>query len=64
MLIFRAWSDYLPGSNDLEADWVTLKYGNYNKVTKKVRRRLTRRCRPGRPLEGPLSRWRGRVFFL
>jgi len=30
-----AWSDYLPGSKDLEADWVTLKCGNYNKVTKK-----------------------------
>jgi urea transport system substrate-binding protein len=29
-----AWSDYLPGSKDLEADWVTLKCGNYNKVTK------------------------------
>ena len=30
-----AWSDYLPGSKDLEADWVKLKCGNYNKVTKK-----------------------------
>ena len=30
-----AWSDYLPASKDLEADWVTLKCGNYNKVTKK-----------------------------
>jgi urea transport system substrate-binding protein len=30
-----AWSPYLPGSKDLEADWVTLKCGNYNKVTKK-----------------------------
>jgi len=30
-----AWTDYLPGSKDLEADWVTLKCGNYNKVTKK-----------------------------
>ena len=30
-----AWSDYLEGSKDLEADWVTLKCGNYNKVTKK-----------------------------
>jgi urea transport system substrate-binding protein len=30
-----AWSDYLPGSKDVEADWVTLKCGNYNKVTKK-----------------------------
>jgi urea transport system substrate-binding protein len=29
-----AWSDYLPGSKDLEADWVKLKCGNYNKVTK------------------------------
>jgi urea transport system substrate-binding protein len=29
-----AWSDYLPGSKDLEADWVTLKCGNYNKTTK------------------------------
>jgi urea transport system substrate-binding protein len=30
-----AWSDYLPASKDIEADWVTLKCGNYNKVTKK-----------------------------
>jgi urea transport system substrate-binding protein len=30
-----AWSDYLDGSKDLEADWVTLKCGNYNKVSKK-----------------------------
>jgi urea transport system substrate-binding protein len=30
-----AWSDYLPGSKDVEADWVKLKCGNYNKVTKK-----------------------------
>ena len=30
-----AWSDYLPGSKDLEADWVKLKCGNYNTVTKK-----------------------------
>jgi urea transport system substrate-binding protein len=30
-----AWTDYLPGSKDIDADWVTLKCGNYNKVTKK-----------------------------
>jgi len=30
-----AWSPYLPGSKDLEADWVKLKCGNYNKVTQK-----------------------------
>jgi urea transport system substrate-binding protein len=30
-----AWSPYLEGSKDLFADWVTLKCGNYNKVTKK-----------------------------
>jgi urea transport system substrate-binding protein len=30
-----AWSPYLPGSRDLVADWVDLKCGNYNKVTKK-----------------------------
>jgi urea transport system substrate-binding protein len=30
-----AWSNYLPDSKDLEADWVTLKCGNYNKLTKK-----------------------------
>jgi urea transport system substrate-binding protein len=30
-----AWSAYLPGSKDLEADWVKLKCGNYNRVTKK-----------------------------
>jgi urea transport system substrate-binding protein len=29
-----AWSDYLPGSKDLVADWVTLKCGNYNTKTK------------------------------
>jgi len=30
-----AWSDFLPGSKDLEADWVNLKCGNYNTKTKK-----------------------------
>jgi urea transport system substrate-binding protein len=30
-----AWSDFLPGSKNIEADWVTLNCGNYNKVTKK-----------------------------
>ncbi len=30
-----AWSDYLEGSKDIEADWVKLKCGNYNKKTKK-----------------------------
>ena len=30
-----AWTDFLPGSKDIDADWVTLKCGNYNKVTKK-----------------------------
>lgn len=30
-----AWTDFLDGSKDLEADWVSLKCGNYNKVTKK-----------------------------
>jgi len=29
-----AWSDFLPGSKDLDSDWVTLKCGNYNTVTK------------------------------
>jgi len=29
-----AWSDYLPGSKDIQADWVTLKCGNYNSKTK------------------------------
>ncbi|HEY1759113.1 MAG TPA: urea ABC transporter substrate-binding protein [Bryobacteraceae bacterium] len=29
-----AWSDFLPGSKNIEADWVTLKCGNYNTVTK------------------------------
>jgi len=28
-----AWSDYLPVSKDTEADWVTLKCGNYNTKT-------------------------------
>jgi urea transport system substrate-binding protein len=30
-----AWSDFLPGSKDIDADWVTLNCGNYNKATKK-----------------------------
>jgi len=30
-----AWSPYLEGSKNLEADWVSLKCGNYNTVTKK-----------------------------
>jgi urea transport system substrate-binding protein len=30
----EAWSHYLPGSKDIVADWVTLKCGNYNSVTK------------------------------
>ncbi len=30
-----AWSDYLPGSKDIAADWVNLKCGNYNTKTKK-----------------------------
>jgi len=30
-----AWSDFLPTSKDIDADWVTLKCGNYNKTTKK-----------------------------
>jgi len=30
-----AWSDYLPASKDIDADWVKLKCGNYNTVTKK-----------------------------
>ena len=29
-----AWSDFLPGSKDLTADWVTLKCSNYNTKTK------------------------------
>jgi urea transport system substrate-binding protein len=29
-----AWSDYLPGSKMITADWVTLKCGNYNTTTK------------------------------
>jgi urea transport system substrate-binding protein len=30
-----SWSDYLPGSKDLTADWVKLKCGNYDTKTKK-----------------------------
>jgi urea transport system substrate-binding protein len=30
-----AWSDFLPGSKDIDADWVSLNCGNYNKTTKK-----------------------------
>lgn len=29
-----AWSDFLPGSKDIEADWVALKCGNYNTKSK------------------------------
>jgi urea transport system substrate-binding protein len=29
-----AWSDFLEGSKDIEADWVSLKCGNYNTKTK------------------------------
>ena len=29
-----AWTDFLPESKVLEADWVTLKCGNYNTETK------------------------------
>ena len=29
-----AWSDYLPGSENIEADWVKLECGNYNIVTR------------------------------
>ena len=29
-----AWSDHLPGSKDIQADWVKLKCGNYNSKTK------------------------------
>jgi urea transport system substrate-binding protein len=29
-----AWSDFLPGSKDIEADWVNLNCGNYNTKTK------------------------------
>ena len=30
-----AWSDFLPDSKNIDADWVTLNCGNYNKTTKK-----------------------------
>jgi len=30
-----AWTDYLPASKNIDADWVTLKCGNYDKVAKK-----------------------------
>ncbi len=30
-----AWTDFLEGSKELDADWVTLKCGNYNTKTKK-----------------------------
>ena len=30
-----AWSDFLPDSKNITADWVKLKCGNYNMVTKK-----------------------------
>jgi len=29
-----AWSDFLPASKDIQADWVTLKCGNYNSKSK------------------------------
>ena len=31
----EAWSPHLEGSRDLTADWVKLKCGNYNTVTKR-----------------------------
>ena len=34
MVAGDAWTDYLPDSKDIEADWVTLKCGNYNTKTK------------------------------
>ena len=34
-VVAQEWSPYLEGSKDLIADWVDLKCGNYNKVTKK-----------------------------
>ena len=36
-----AWSDFLPGSKDIEADWVTLKCGNYNTRPRSARDRTT-----------------------
>jgi urea transport system substrate-binding protein len=30
----EAWSHYLPADKDIIADWVTVKCGNYNTVTK------------------------------
>jgi len=30
-----AWSDFLPASKNIDADWVDLKCGNYDKTTKK-----------------------------
>jgi urea transport system substrate-binding protein len=30
-----AWSDFLPGSKDLTADWVDKKCGNFNTATGK-----------------------------
>jgi urea transport system substrate-binding protein len=30
-----AWTDFLPASKNIDADWVTLKCGNYDKVAKK-----------------------------
>jgi urea transport system substrate-binding protein len=30
-----AWTDFLPASKNIEADWVTLKCGNYDKAAKK-----------------------------
>ena len=30
-----AWSDFLPASKNIDADWVTLKCGNYDKTAKK-----------------------------
>ena len=36
-----AWSDYLPGSKDIEADWVTLKCGTTTKSPRSARDRTT-----------------------
>src|SRR5262249_4589532 len=46
-----AWSKFLPGSKDLIGDWVTVKCGNYNTVTKKCGARVL----PRNPGGGPVS---------
>ena len=49
-----AWSDFLPASKPIEADWVKLKCGNYNTTTKSV---LGTELQVNMPMGGRRLRW-------